>query len=140
MLSTLDINDNVQQAHRIEGTHFHLPFSSFADLFIQRVTDPQLVTNPCLTYYDDNGISRTYTYAEFGDIVGRTITFLREHLGVQPGDRIATALFNHDSHSRDLFCCMGSRCSGGPDQYRRVRRAQTLYLGTFRITSRVLLG
>ena len=96
MIANLAIHENIQQAQRIGGAPFQLPFSSFADFFSHRVTDPQIAKQSFLTYYDTSGITRTYTYAEFGTLVGRTVTFMHEHLGIQPGDRIATILFNHD--------------------------------------------
>ena len=96
MIATPAINENIEQAHQFYGTTFQLPYSSFAEFFLQRVTDPHIATQSFLTYYDDNGTTRTYTYEEFGNWVGRTVTFMHEHLGIQPGDRIATILYNHD--------------------------------------------
>jgi long-chain acyl-CoA synthetase len=96
MIDTVSMNVNIQQAHRNGRPPLELPFSSFARFFHQRVTDPKLMQNRYLTYYDDTRMVRTYSYAKFGGVVARTVTFMREHLGVQRGDRLAILLFNHD--------------------------------------------
>ncbi|MCA9456829.1 MAG: acyl--CoA ligase, partial [Nitrospira sp.] len=96
MIETISLNKHIQEAHRNENPLLDIPFSSFAQFFHQRVTDPALRRDVYLTYYDDSGMVRSYTYEEFENAVYRTVTFLREQLGVQRGDRIATLLFNHD--------------------------------------------
>jgi len=95
MLDTVPMNVNIQRAHRNGRSPLELPFSSFAQLFHQRVTDPELLKETYLTYYDDTGMVRRYTYEEFGMVVSRTVTYLREELGVRRGDRMAILLFNH---------------------------------------------
>jgi long-chain acyl-CoA synthetase len=97
MIDTVSMNENVQRAHRSGRPPLKLPFSSFAQFFHQRVTDPELMKDTYVTYYDDTGMARSYTYEEFGIVVSRTVTYLREQLGIQRGDRIAILLFNHDS-------------------------------------------
>ncbi|MEO8324761.1 MAG: class I adenylate-forming enzyme family protein [Nitrospirota bacterium] len=96
MLDTIDLNIHIKRAHQTGSQTLTLPFSSFAQFFHQRVTDPELLQGRFLTYLDDTKRVRTYTYGEFGDVVGRIATFMREHLGIQRGDRIAILLFNHD--------------------------------------------
>ncbi len=96
MIDTVSMNENVQRAHRSGRPPLELSFSSFAQFFHQRVTDPELMKDTYLTYYNDTGLARRYTYEEFGIVVSRTVTYLREQLGVQRGDRIAILLFNHD--------------------------------------------
>jgi long-chain acyl-CoA synthetase len=96
MIDTISMNLNIKRAHRNGRPPLELPFSSFAQFFHQRVTDPELMKDTYLTYYDDTGMVRSYTYEEFGMVVSRTVTFLREQLGIQRGDRIAILLFNHD--------------------------------------------
>ncbi|MDR4482944.1 MAG: class I adenylate-forming enzyme family protein [Nitrospirales bacterium] len=96
MLDTMHGNLHIKQAHQIRRPQLQLPFSSFAEFFHQRVTDPELLHDKYLTYLDDTRMVRTYTYGEFGDVVGRIVTFMREHLGIHRGDRIAILLFNHD--------------------------------------------
>lgn len=97
MIETISLNKHIQEAHRNENPLLDIPFSSFAQFFHQRVTDPALRRDVYLTYYDDSGMVRSYTYEEFENAVYRTVTFLREQLGVHRGDRIVTLLFNHDS-------------------------------------------
>ena len=97
MIDTIDPSLNIERAHRIGRAPLALPLSSFAQFFLQRVTDPELLTATYLTYYDDSGLVRAYTYKEFGTVVGKIVTFMRDHLGIQRGDRIAILLFNHDS-------------------------------------------
>ena len=96
MSDTVSMNENVQRAHRSGRPPLELPFSSFAQFFHQRVADPELKKDTYVTYYDDTGMVRSYTYEEFGIVVSRTVTYLREQLGIQRGDRIAILLFNHD--------------------------------------------
>jgi long-chain acyl-CoA synthetase len=95
MTDTMHMNANIKRAHQTGSPPLALPFASFAHFFRQRVTDPELITETCFTYYDDTRMVRTYTYPEFGTVVARTVTFMR-HLGVQRGDRLAILLFNHD--------------------------------------------
>ena len=81
----------------MDGAPPALPWSSFADFFASRVYDRSLVARPFLTYCDDDRHRRReYTYAEFGAVVQRTATFLRNRVGIRHGDRLATVLFNHD--------------------------------------------
>ncbi|HBP86652.1 MAG TPA: long-chain fatty acid--CoA ligase [Nitrospiraceae bacterium] len=96
MIETISMNKNIQEAHRNGTPLFQFPFTSFAQFFHGRVADPDLMKEVYLTYYDDSGMVRSYTYEEFGNTVNRTVTFLREQLGVHRGDRIAILLFNHD--------------------------------------------
>jgi len=51
---------------------------------------------PYLTYLADNGDIRSYTYAEFYRAARRMAAMLQVFAGLQPGDRIATAMHNHD--------------------------------------------
>ncbi len=95
MIATLQIPENILQAHHSGHRPFKTPFSSFAQLFYARVQDPALSHHTFLSFYDDDS-PRTYTYAQFGGLVERTVTFLRDHIGVRHGDRIATILSNHD--------------------------------------------
>jgi long-chain acyl-CoA synthetase len=97
MEDTHAINWSIKQAHRNGKPPLTFPFSSFAQFFHHRVTDPEVMHAPYLTYFDDSGMGRTCTYEDFGTAVSRTVTFMREHLGIQRGDRIATLLCNHDS-------------------------------------------
>jgi len=96
MVDAVSINVDIQRAHQNGNPPLKLPFSSFAQFFRQRVTDPALLKDTYLSYYDDTQMVRSYTYEEFGATVNRTVTFLHEHLGIQRGDRIAILLHNHD--------------------------------------------
>ena len=97
MFPSINGHDSVGQARQMDGDSFTLPWTSFAEFFTSRISDSLLVHRNFLTYYDDDRqIHRTYTYAEFGTVVGRAATFLHDRLGLTRGDRIATVLFNHD--------------------------------------------
>jgi len=79
------------------GSPFRLPWRSFVEFFDERVHDAHHADKPFLTYCDDDRrLRRSYTYAEFGDGVGRLATFMRDRLDLRRGDRVATVLFNHD--------------------------------------------
>jgi long-chain acyl-CoA synthetase len=91
------VEDRIGQARGMPGAPFALPWSSFAEFFRARVHDPDLVDRTALTYYEDEaGVRRSYTYAELGTLVERTVAFLHDRLGLRRGDRLATVLFNHD--------------------------------------------
>jgi long-chain acyl-CoA synthetase len=97
MSLSIDAHDKLAQVRQMEGEHFALPWTSFAEFFRSRIYDPLLAHRNFLTYYDDDRqIHCTYTYAEFGSVVERTAAFLHDRLGLRPGERIATVLFNHD--------------------------------------------
>ena len=90
-------HDRILRAHEMGGPPFSLPWHSFGEFFHTRVGDPLLADRTWLAYYDDDrGAHRSYSYAEFGDLVGRAVTVMRDRLGLRRGDRIATVLFNHD--------------------------------------------
>lgn len=90
-------HDRILRAHEMGGPPFSLPWHSFGEFFHARVSDPLAVDRTCLAYYDDDrGAHRRYSYAEFGDLVERVATVMRDRLGLRRGDRIATVLFNHD--------------------------------------------
>ena len=91
------VPDHIAQARKVEGLCPPLPWSSFADFFKSRVYDRALVNRTFLTYCDDDRAVRyTYSYAEFGTVVQLVATFLHDQVGLRPGDRLATILFNHD--------------------------------------------
>jgi long-chain acyl-CoA synthetase len=97
MSPSIVVPDHIAQARRIEGLCPAFPWSSFADFFKSRIYDRTLVNRPFLTYCDyDRGIRYTYTYTEFGMVVQQAAAFLHDHIGLRPGDRLATILFNHD--------------------------------------------
>ena len=97
MSLSIDVHDSIARAGKMDGPPYVLPWSSFADLFRCRLSNPVLRDRIFLTYYDDAGhIRRSYSYAEFGAQVERTASFLHDGLGLLRGDRIATVLFNHD--------------------------------------------
>jgi acyl-CoA synthetase (AMP-forming)/AMP-acid ligase II len=92
-----DQRNNILCAQQMGGPPFALPWRSFAAFVSTRIDDPELASHAFLTYYDDDKeVHRRYTYREFGDQVRRTAAFLHDGLGIRRGDRIATALFNHD--------------------------------------------
>jgi long-chain acyl-CoA synthetase len=89
--------ERLLQARRMGGPPFDLPWTSFAGFFTSRVSDPGLAGRTFLSYHDDDRhVHRRYSYAEFGDRVGRAVTLLRDRLRLRRGDRVATVLFNHD--------------------------------------------
>jgi long-chain acyl-CoA synthetase len=97
MSPSIDAHDSIAQVRQMDGEPFALPWTSFAEFFRSRIYDPLLVHRNFLTYYDDDRqIHCTYSYAEFGAVVEQTAAFLHDQLGLTPGERIATVLFNHD--------------------------------------------
>src|SRR3989454_8121929 len=97
MCPSSDERDGILQAGEMGGSPFRLPWRSFVEFFDERVHDARHADKPFLTYCDDDRrLRRSYTYAEFGDGVGRLATFMRDRLDLRRGDRVATVLFNHD--------------------------------------------
>jgi long-chain acyl-CoA synthetase len=97
MSPLIAVPDHIAQARKVEGLCPSLPWSSFADFFKSRVYDRALVNRTFLTYCDDDRAVRyTYSYGEFGTVVQSVATFLHDRVGLRPGDRLATILFNHD--------------------------------------------
>jgi long-chain acyl-CoA synthetase len=91
------VAEHIAQARQMDGESPTLPWRSFADFFLSRISDRKLMNRPFLTYYDDDRqLHRTYSYAEFGLVVQQTARFLHERVGLRRGDRLATILFNHD--------------------------------------------
>jgi len=96
-----DERDRILQAREMGGPPFNLPWRSFAEFFGERVHDAHRAGKPFLTYYDESRgstgpVRRVYSYANFGELVGRAASFMRERLGLRRGDRVAAVLFNHD--------------------------------------------
>jgi long-chain acyl-CoA synthetase len=97
MSPLIAVAERIAQARQMEGDSLKLPWGSFADFFNSRITDPDLVNRPFLTYYDeDRLVHRTYSYAEFGAAVRQAADFLHDQVGLRHGDHLATILFNHD--------------------------------------------
>ena len=97
MSPLIAVAENIAQARQMDDGLPMLPWSSFADFFKSRVYDQRLVNRPFLTYYDDDRqLHCTYSYAEFGTVVQRAVTFLYDQVGLRRGDRLATILLNHD--------------------------------------------
>jgi long-chain acyl-CoA synthetase len=101
MCPSSDERDRILQAREMGGPPFHLPWRSFAEFFDERVRDAHRADKPFLTSYDEGRgatepVRRVYSYARFGELVGRAATVMRERLGLRRGDRVATVLFNHD--------------------------------------------
>lgn len=97
MCPLIDERDRILQAHKMGGPSFSLPWTSFAQFFYSRTKDERLGERAFLTYSDDDrAIHRRYSYAQFGEMVERTASFMHERLGLTRGDRVATVLFNHD--------------------------------------------
>src|SRR3989442_11056994 len=97
MSPLIAVAEHVAQARQMDDGLPTLPWSSFADFFKSRVSDPRLVNRPFLTYYDDDRQRHcTYDYVEFGTVVQRTVAFRHDQVGLRRGDRLATMLVNHD--------------------------------------------
>ena len=83
---------NLAHARRTSGPEWTSPFGNIGALLTLRAA--QTPAKNFLTYYDDNGLAATYTFAEFHDRVRRLARLLTEQMGVTTGDRIATLCVN----------------------------------------------
>src|SRR5439155_26284502 len=98
------LNDDrarILQARERGGLPFNLPWRSFVEFFDERVHDAHRAGKPFLTCYDESRgssgpVRRVYSYDNFGELVGRGASFMRERLGLRRGDRVAAVLFYHD--------------------------------------------
>jgi long-chain acyl-CoA synthetase len=98
MSPSTNVPDHIAQARQHDGEAFPLPWASFGDFFWSRACDRDLADRPCLIYCDDDRrLRREYSYAEFATAVRQMAAFLQERVGLKPGERLATVLFNHDS-------------------------------------------
>src|SRR2546427_1688059 len=106
MCPSSDERDGILQAREMGGSPFRLPWRSFVEFFDERVHDAHHADKPFLTYCDDDRrLRRSYTYAEFGDGVGRLATFMRDRLDLRRGDRKSTRLnSSHSQISYAVFC------------------------------------
>src|SRR2546428_8895343 len=99
MCPSSDERDRILQAHEMGGPPFHLPWRSFAEFFDERVHDAHHADKPFLTYYEESHgatepVHRVYSYARFGELVGRAPPVMPERLGLRRGRRGATGLLN----------------------------------------------
>lgn len=83
---------SAQTAYGIAPEQAEFPFRSVAHLLAERSTLAPL--KPYIVYYDERDNRSEYSYAAFADCVQRTVSLLFS-LGLQRGDRIATAAHNH---------------------------------------------
>lgn len=89
------VAERIAQARRMEGERPMFPWSSFEEFFTSRVTDRGLSDRTFLIYCDEDR-RRAWTYGAFGVAVQEMASYLRERVGLERGDRLATMLFNHD--------------------------------------------
>ena len=109
MCPLMTADDRIAQARQLNSIHPALPWGSFTDFFKSRIYDHVLADRPFLIYYDDDRrLHCTYSYAEFGTMVQRTVTFLHDQIGLRRGDHLATILFNHDMTAVLYFAAWNS--------------------------------
>ncbi len=94
---TPELAKKIEQARALPGrpvsNRFVLPATLAETLHQRAQSQPDA---PYLTYLADDGAVRAYTYAQFYSAVRRMAAMLSVYAGVQRGDRIATAMHNHD--------------------------------------------
>ncbi|HLX64346.1 MAG TPA: class I adenylate-forming enzyme family protein [Planctomycetota bacterium] len=92
-----DLRSKIRAARSLEGRPHEQRLvtpSTFAEILHARAASRP--TSPYLHYVDDSSDGRAYSTAEFYDWVRRLATMLHLHARIGPGDRVATALHNHD--------------------------------------------
>src|SRR2546427_7619728 len=115
MCPSSDERDGILQAREMGGSPFRLPWRSFVEFFDERVHDAHHADKPFLTYCDDDRRGRrSYTYAEFGDGVGRLATFMRDHPGLRRGEPVGTGLVNHQQTVFVYFPALAPGLGGVP--------------------------
>ena len=92
-----DLAAKIGHARRLpdrEPVHRFGPFGTVAET-LAHVSQAR-AEHTWLTWLAENGEIRTYTYAEFFERVRRIAAAMTGPLGLKRGDRIATAMHNHD--------------------------------------------
>src|ERR1043165_1674489 len=92
-----ELGSKIRAAREVAGRAHDSRFVSTATipehLHARAASRPE---SPWLTFLDENGVSRAYSTADFYAWGKRLATMLHLHAGIGPGDRVATALHNHD--------------------------------------------
>jgi long-chain acyl-CoA synthetase len=97
---------NILRARTVRGVPpdlYMVPYASIADMLETRARATP--DQPLLTYYDDDGLRESFTYAEFDARVSQMANFLVGRCGVQRGDRVATVAHNHPDTLLVYFAC-----------------------------------
>lgn len=108
MVTALDetILSKIDAAHSVNGIPAQqrkVPYISIRQILSQHAkTAPE---NPYLIHYAEDGTREIFSYAEFNARVHQTANFLRDDLGIQPGDRVATFAYNHADTAIIYFAC-----------------------------------
>ncbi|MBZ0297290.1 MAG: acyl--CoA ligase [Anaerolineae bacterium] len=98
MVTALDetVLSRIDSAHHVRGVPAQqrkVPYTSIRQVLSQHAKiAPE---NPYLIHYDDHGNREALSYAEFNARAHQTANFLRDDLGIQAGDRVATIAYNH---------------------------------------------
>jgi long-chain acyl-CoA synthetase len=101
------IATNIRKARTLRGAapdQYDVPWRSFAHLLDERarLTPDQIY----LIYYPDQiGVRSEYSYFAFNRRVNQVANYLRDVLGVQRGERVATLAFNHPDTMLIFFAC-----------------------------------
>ncbi|HEY3319844.1 MAG TPA: AMP-binding protein [Planctomycetota bacterium] len=92
-----DLQTKIEHARRLRNrpveSRFSEPATVAETLYLRAANQPEA---PFLTYLAEDGALRSYSYAEFYRAVRRIAAMLHIFAGVKAGDRIATAMHNHD--------------------------------------------
>jgi acyl-CoA synthetase (AMP-forming)/AMP-acid ligase II len=98
---------NIRRARTLRGAtpeQYQTPWLSFAQLLDERAHYAAFRTY--LIYYDDKtGVRTDYSYQAFNRRVNQVAHYLRDGLGVQRGERVATLAYNHPDTMLIFFAC-----------------------------------
>ncbi len=84
----------VQSTSGETGAAFLFPWKNLAG-FIDGQAE-RFPTRPFLIYTDeDAGLRKELSYGDFNRLVNRTANFLKDTLGLEPGQRVSTVMVNH---------------------------------------------
>jgi len=97
--------ERIARARTVTGDPAEAPLapeSSVGEVLAERTAqDP---ARPFLVYRDDDlGVRRVHSWGEFSGRVQRLARWMRDALGVRPGDRVATLHHNHDDTAAIYF-------------------------------------
>lgn len=93
-MNSKDISLVQPASDRSDEAAFLFPWKNLAQFIDGQAA--RFTTQPFLIYTDeDMGLRREFSYREFNQLVNRTTNFMRDTLGLRPGQKVSTVTVNH---------------------------------------------
>ena len=106
-LSAADIREKIRSARTVHGIspdQYLVPYQSIGDLLDRQA---QAFSEKTFLFYhnDDSGEQSQWTFRDLNRRINQVANYLRDHFGVQRGDKVATLAFNHPDAVIVYFAC-----------------------------------